>query len=239
MEAGGLKVLAVAALLGGFGLLGSAARRYRLRRQVGDTPTARVRSVAMGRAEFKGLAESEPPQVAPFSGRPCCWWRVSVEEERRVLVRNGARREWCQIHSASSEVPFWLNDAGARIGVLPQGAEVDAPCLLDYTSGIFRMGGAPSGPGAAVWLYGAFSGRRRRLREWRIDVKRPLYVLGVVRPFPGLGAAVGRGRAGEPFLISTRDETEILRSLQRDLFLRLAGALLLFLGCLAALLHLH
>lgn len=229
-------------------LFASSFSRLRLRRKVADTPTSRVRSVAMGPAELKGLAEPlGTPLVGPFSGTACCWWAITVEQEEIRHTKNGTRREWRQIHAEQSVAPFNLMDSGAAIPVLPGGAEIECPRVLEAVTGggagallgaafgwLSRIGrgeaaatGALSGlpgPATVVWASGGAFAARRRLREWRIDPKRPLYVLGVVRAGrPGEGPSVGLGRAGEPFLISTESEQQLLRRLGLGIWGRLLG----------------
>jgi hypothetical protein len=212
-------------------------RRSALRRKVADTPTSRVRSAAMGPVELKGLAvPATPPALAPFSGRPCAWWRVTVEEERLRQARGGTRREWVQIHAEASTQPFELDDATARVAVDPAGAEVRAPRMLEYISGgagIFGLGAQsppPLGPQGLGWVSGGIFADRRRLREWRVDAQRPLYALGVLRPRHGaegqpLGPCLGRGEHGEPYLLAAEGEGELLRSLAWAAFGWSAGAL--------------
>lgn len=234
--------------LGGGGLLFvSSFTRLRVRRKVADTPTSRVRSVAMGPAELKGLAGPlGEPQVGPFSGLPCAWWRFTVEQEETRETKNGTRREWREIHEEMSGAPFNLEDGDASIPVLPVGAEVNCPQILEQITGNgmgafglplswFRKGAdqanALLGPASVQWASAGFLAPRRRLREWQIGIKRPLYVLGVVRAGrPGEGPNLGQGRAGEPFLITTESEAEVLRRLGWGVWAQmLAGSVIILL----------
>jgi hypothetical protein len=209
----------------GLGMGWQAFRRAGLRRKVADTPTSRVRSAAMGPVELKGLAlPGEPPALAPFTGRACAWWRVTVEEERVRQTRNGSRREWVQLHVAASSQVFLLDDGGARMAVDPVGAEVRAPKQLEYVScgtGFLSLGAQSPPPLASEglsWVTGGFLASRRRLREWRLDGQRPLFALGVLRPRHGpdgqpLGPQLGSGEQGEPYLLAAEGEEELLREL--------------------------
>jgi hypothetical protein len=215
-------LLEVGALLG----VRQALKRGGLRRKVADTPTSLIRSAAMGPVELKGQARlGDPAAAAPFSGRPCCWWRVTVEEERVTRTRNGESHEWVQIHAEACQAPFALDDGTGRVDVDPQGAEVRAPRALEFVSagvGLANLfgGGAPAAlaPQAMGWIQSGLFASRRRLREWRVDEGRPLYALGVLRPRHGadgqpLGPALEQGRQGEPFLLSTDSEEDLLKSL--------------------------
>ncbi len=228
-----------AAFGGGLWLFLSAFGRLRLRHAVAGTPTAKVRSMAMGKAELKGQARPEgTPLAAAFSGSPCVWFRWLVEEERTETDSKGrTRKAWHSIASGISEAPFRLEDLTGAVMVLPAGAEVDAPKMLSYTSGgFFQSAARPSGPMAAQWLGGGgFLSARRRLSEWRLDLERPIYALGVARP-PSSEEALPKltqGRNGEPFLLSVQSEDELLRSLAWGAAGRMGGGAVLALGGLA------
>lgn len=243
----------LAALLGTLGIAGggwlfaSSFTRLRLRRKVADTPTSPIRSVAMGPAELKGLAAAlQAPQVGPFSGQACCWWRITVDQEDVTQTKNGTQREWREIHASRSEAPFALVESGVSLPVLPAGAEIDCPRLLEVVTGgglfslfgggagwLSRIGGGTAsddalaglpGPQTVMWAASGPFAPRRRLREWRIDLDRPLYVLGVVREGrPSEGPMLEAGRQGEPFLITTESEEEVLRRLGWSVAWRLLG----------------
>jgi hypothetical protein len=215
---GSLGTLALAAGLAG---LRRAFGRLALRRKVADTPTARAASAPLGPVELKGLVRTlSAAQVAPFSGAPSGWWRVTVDEER-LGQAGGSQGQWVEIHRAESKDRFLLEDFTGSLPVDPAGAEIRAPLLLSYSQrSVFALGsaleGAPGGPEAAVWLGTGLL--RRRLREWRLDEGLPLYALGVLRPGPaGDGgpavAVLQSGEHGEPFVLSQGPEAQLLGSL--------------------------
>lgn len=244
-----LGAVLAAAGLGGVWLFLSSFGRLRTRHAVAGPPTSKVRSVAMGKAELKGLAKAMGPALAaPFSGLPCVWFRWSVEEERTTTDSKGrTRKHWATIGSGASEAPFLLEDLTGVLMVEPGGAEITAPKTLSHTTGgLFNRASRPAGPMAGQWLgVGGMQplfDRRRRLNEWRIDPQRPIYVLGVARPQPNTpGPGEGevryvrltRGRNDEPFLISTDSEEELLRRLAWGAFGRMAGGTVLALGSAA------
>lgn len=206
---------------GGIFIFQSAFGRLRLRRSIADTPTSRIRSAAMGKIELKGLARQlGVARTAPYSGRPCVWvqWKEEVEQ---ISVDSKGRRQksWQMVTQGVSSEPFQLDDTTGLLMVLPGGAEVDAPKVFEKIEPGFLSG-------------------RRRFREWRIDVDRPIYLLGVHRPArDSVPASVGQGRAGEAFLIAAKSEGELLTSLLWGTAARLVGGCALALGGAAVAVH--
>jgi len=159
----------------------SAWRHMRL---VEDTPTSRIRSMALGRVEVRGRAEGKGPLEAPLTGRPCVWYRWRIEEE----VNSNRQRRWRTLEQGSSDAwPFYVEDDTGRVLVDPQGARIEAAHDLS------RVDPPLAGPlGAFVQERGirthGFLGLRRKLRftEWHIAPGDPLYVLGVAQERGGL-----------------------------------------------------
>jgi len=178
-------LLCLAALGGGIFVFFSGFRTWRRMRLIQDTPTSAVRSMALGRAELHGRAAEKGELVAPFTGRPCVYYRYLVEEEVRSSRR---RRRWRTLEKGSSEAwPFYLDDGTGRALVDPRGATLDLP--RDY-----RAVDPPlTGPaGAFLEERGirtrGFLGFRKRLRltEWHIAPGEEIYVLGVARERDGI-----------------------------------------------------
>jgi E3 Ubiquitin ligase len=133
----------------------------RFKRMIENTPSSKVRSVAMGLAELKGVARARTPLQAPFSGMPCVYYRFTVEQEERG-GRGG--RSWRVVDQGVSGEPFFLEDDTGRILVDPAGAKGEL--RRDYRR-VARDGGLFS--------------HRKRYTEYRLDPGEPVYVLGSVR----------------------------------------------------------
>ena len=77
-------------ILGGLALFGAGFRAWRRLRLIEDTPTSRVRSMALGRVELAGSAVGKADLEAPFTGTPCVYYRYRchinylVDIKRRV-----------------------------------------------------------------------------------------------------------------------------------------------------------
>ncbi len=92
----------------------------RLKRQIENTPTSRVRSVAMGMVEVKGQAIRRYALLSPMSHTPCVFYRLT-------RYRRDRNDQW-RISSVSSSdnVPFLLADETGRVEVDPTGCRVTA-----------------------------------------------------------------------------------------------------------------
>ena len=158
---------------------------WRRKRAIEDTPSAKIRSVALGAAELEGVARPKDPLVAPVSGLPCVWYRYRIERESHT----GDRREWTTVASGdSADWPFYLEDETGRVRVDPKGATAEIPNQIHETDPEI------SGPLASLltdhgidctagWL-----GNRSRLRvsEARVDPGARLVVYGVAQARHGV-----------------------------------------------------
>lgn len=133
-------------LLGGLGLFAGAWYAYTRRARLLDLPTSKVRSMAIGGVELKGVAAPAPGRemlVAPFTHKPCVAWSYEVEEQRTRTVTttvNGktqTRTEtyWATVASGRSKEPFGLTDDTGTARVDPQGAAVPGPERAQFGSG--------------------------------------------------------------------------------------------------------
>ncbi len=158
-------------------LLWRGLRDLRLKRLIENTPTARIRSMAMGLVEVTGRVEARSSTSAPFSGRPCAYWEIDI------ATRSG-KRGWSVVHRNQSGHPFYLRDETGVAMVYPHGAECRVnfgvaeeclgltlpPCYADYME--------QQGLGMRhLWRMGAM-----RFRERLIEEGQPAYVLGTAVP---------------------------------------------------------
>lgn len=87
-----------------------------------DTPTSKVRSVAMGFAELKGKAVPIGPLTSPVSNQPCVYYFYLVESE---YTDGKGRRHRRVVRQGGSRAPFYLDDGTGRIMVFPHGAQMN------------------------------------------------------------------------------------------------------------------
>ena len=104
-------LLAAGCFLAGFHYLS-------LRQQVENTPTSRIRSLAMGMVEVRGKAERLYAVVSPMSQMACVYYRLH-------RYRRDRNNSWRLTSTASSgAVPFALQDETGRVTIDPRGAVV-------------------------------------------------------------------------------------------------------------------
>ena len=167
---------ATAGLASGPWLYFRGFRTMRTRRLIADTPTARVRSMAMGLVEVNGAVEPRSTLRAPFSGKPCAYWEVDVAIQ--------TRRSWRIVHRNQSGNPFYLSDDTGVAMVYPHGSE----CRI-------RFGTEETCPGLtlpacyAEYLdaHTSVFGRLARIgylrfRERILEAGQRVYVLGTATP---------------------------------------------------------
>ncbi|MHB9286146.1 hypothetical protein ACKVMT_03800 [Halobacteriales archaeon Cl-PHB] len=88
--------------------------RYERYSLIRNTPTSKVRSMAVGRTELHGTATPvDAPLGAPFSNEPCLYADWSVEEYRHDPNDDG--KDWQTIAQGELATPFFLEDGTGRV----------------------------------------------------------------------------------------------------------------------------
>lgn len=174
-----MPVYASIAVVVGIGMFWRGFRELRLKRLIRDTPTARVRSMAMGLVEVNGVVETSRQVTAPFSGLPCAYWQVDIASQSR-------RRGWTVFHRNASGHPFGLRDDTGLALVYPQGAE----CKLSHQVSEQCFGlGLPDCYSSYMHEHVHGLGQLSRLgalrfRERILEEGQPIYVLASAYPKP-------------------------------------------------------
>jgi hypothetical protein len=149
-----------------FGLLWSGLHFIRLKRKIENTPTSKVRSIAMGLVEVHGQAWRQYALVAPMTQSACVYYRLRK-------YRRQEKNKWRLVKDVdSSHVAFQIDDGTGRVVVAPQGASVKAKT---------RQTGFP---GQSPLTFTAFDSADEN-EKWVEDIiyeGTSLYVLGFARP---------------------------------------------------------
>lgn len=89
----------------------------RLKRQLENLPTSKIRSVALGLVEVHGRARRTYAVVSPMTQQPCVFYRL------RKLRRNHENQSWEEVSTTDcGPVPFAIEDDTGRLTVDPRGA---------------------------------------------------------------------------------------------------------------------
>jgi hypothetical protein len=151
-------------------------RTLRTRRLIANTPTARIRSMAMGLVEINGTIEPRSTVSAPFSAKPCAYWEVDIAIQ--------ARNSWRIVHRNQSGNPFYLSDGTGVALVYPHGAQ----CRIRYGSEEACAGLVlPDCYAEYMKANASMTGRIARLgmlrfRERVLEEGERVYVLGTATP---------------------------------------------------------
>ncbi|RLB70073.1 MAG: hypothetical protein DRH07_09345 [Deltaproteobacteria bacterium] len=154
----------------------------RMKRQIENTPTSKVRSVAMGMVEVKGRAVRSYALISPMSNTPCVFYRLTK-------YRRNIKNQW-QVSSVSSSdnVPFLLEDDTGRVEIDPAGCRVHAGTKQEGVPGqvgLMRLGDDSNDKwveevivdGTLIYVLGYASVKRAKgpnLTEQKIEALREL-----------------------------------------------------------------
>jgi hypothetical protein len=136
-----------------------------LKRQIENTPTSKIRSIAMGLVEVHGQARRVYALVAPLSHSACAWYRIRK-------YRKDSRDNWKLVREEDSgHVPFQIDDGTGLVIVAPKGASVKAK--IKHTSY----------PGKAGMSFtGSDFGDHEKWVEEIVYEGTSVYVLGYAQP---------------------------------------------------------
>jgi hypothetical protein len=149
---------------------------FRRKRLIENTPTAKIRSMAMGLVEVNGTVESRSAVRAPFSGRPCVFWHVEI-------ATPDSRNGWHTVHRNDSGQPFFLQDGTAVALVYPRGAEcsvsfqVEEECQGISLPSVYDEYLKQNAGGGGLWRLGTL-----RFRERILEETQRVFVLGTAMP---------------------------------------------------------
>jgi hypothetical protein len=212
------------------------AKSVRRQLLIDNLPTSKVKGVFIGFVQVEGTSESRTPLVSYLAEIPCVYYSAQVSEHYRrvytvtVTDSNGKSRSetrvdqgWTPVFSQNDMQSFELEDETGRILVNPAGADIEARTVFSQTVGRGHPLYYGKGPANAV----AYSTGQRSFTEEAIPLDFPLTIVGnahersdVVQPMLSFDEKA-------PFyLISTRREQEIVRSLELKSGFMVVGAII-------------
>ncbi|NTV23068.1 MAG: hypothetical protein HGA85_01675 [Nanoarchaeota archaeon] len=232
----------IAGLCYGTYLFFSGFSKFREKLLIENTPTSKIRSIAMGRVEVFGKVIADRNNVAegPFSGDTCvhCWW--TVEE----LRSSGKSSKWVVISQGYIGGPFFIKDNTGTVLVDPDGARMDIP--MDHEYMLSKKG--PTGriieflTGRGISYKGLIFNKELRLREYYLAPGDKVFVMGVAgkNPFADPdraslneeGVMIQKGKHKEFYYIADKDEKEVLKKMGWQVIIGFFGGAALMIVCL-------
>jgi hypothetical protein len=252
-QGNGIIVPVVGLCVGGY-LFYNALVWLRLKRLIENTPTSKIRSIAMGLVEVFGSVEAIDNKIlkSPIANKKCLYYKYCVQEYKRENKRN----RWVTIREGTDSVCFELKDETGRVTVDPNGAQVEIPVRYQLTSDngsrlsknlkdflnqqrISYTGG--------LFSKGLVFNKRLRFIEHFIAPKDKLYIMGTAGDNPLVEEATGKGNTEDimiqkgahekTFYISDKKESEIVKRLKFRILGGFLGGGALIVFCLGILLY--
>jgi hypothetical protein len=173
-----LPILSVIAMVSGPVVFWRGFRMLRTCQLLENTPTAHIRSAAMGLVELLGKIRERSQMFGPFSGRACAYWEVDI------AVRGKQRGSWSIVHRNASGQPFFLEDDSGVALIFPHEAECKVRFGTDeecwginlpevYASYLKEHPSLGSTFGRLSWM---------RFRERTLEDDMQVFVLGTAMP---------------------------------------------------------
>ena len=224
----------------GIGLFYNGFKALKLKRLIENTPTSKIRSVAMGLVELHGRCQKPVNAYlhTPFSNTPCVHYEFRVEEYRKR--KNG--HEWVTVDKGKRSTPFYVEDDTGTMIVDPTGAQFDLPSDNRFHSSKNNI------PANAEKYLKGFLGFNKRIRitETFIAESDDLYILGtadenVFKHTVEAGkdhtrVMIKKGKNQKTFFIADKSEKEILAGKTWSVPLKIFGGAALTLSGLAVML---
>lgn len=219
--------------IGGFFFV-DGIRNYFKKKLIENTPTSKVRSIAMGFVELKGKAMHEKEVLlSPMTNSKCVYYRYKIEE----YVKSGKSSYWRTIAGDESGTPFFLKDDSGKVLVDPKGAKIDIPYDFrsqSLTNAPVSLKNLVKQKNVRTTFLGL--GKRMRYTEYYIAPNDGLFIMGTATSRRGSEKAVKnedkilitKGTLNKTFYISDSSEKKILSTYRWKVPLEVFGGFALF-----------
>lgn len=139
-----IKILPAILVICGFGVLYFAFKKLHNYRLIADTPTSKIRSMAIGITEICGSAFAKDYIITPFSQTNCVHYSYEIKEYRRHTTTDSKGRthttySWDTIATGSKSIAFFTKDDTGEALINPTDAEfhVDVKRVFLQRAGMF------------------------------------------------------------------------------------------------------
>lgn len=197
---------------------------YKKKQLIADTPTSKIRSIAMGLVEIFGqvIPIKERLFKSPFTDKECVYYQFTIEEYRS----SGKNSHWVTIKKGEQRGLFYLKDDTGMVLIDPTGAKIEARRDFEYQS---SLGKDP--PEQVIRFLAAnnlahegFLGLNKTMRyqETIIVPEENLYIMGTAGENPLKIEAtenhvdsimIQKGKYEKQYYISDKSEKQILKNL--------------------------
>lgn len=216
-----------------------------LKRLIEDTPTSKVRGIAMGLVEVAGSVVPHAKLLkGPLTGNDCVYYKYEVEEYRS----SGKSSRWVTVDQGVQGVQFYCKDNTGKVLVDPTNAEVDIPQDFRCESRGFKD--PPKNVKAFlrtrnIKFEGWLGNKTMRYTEHHIAPKDQIFVLGSADDNPDVKPGMAKEGVENVlihkgnhkiFYISDRKEEDIVSRFRWKMLGGLIGGALLTTACLAIIL---
>jgi hypothetical protein len=118
--------ISVAFFVAGAVVLWESYKRLHVFHLILDTPTSKVRSIAMGIVEVKGKPYSHEYMVSPYSWNNCVQYAYYIYEYKITdYSKPLTSRKWVKVNSGQHRIPFYVSDNTGSVLVQPMGADLN------------------------------------------------------------------------------------------------------------------
>jgi hypothetical protein len=209
-----------------------------------NTPTSKIRSIAMGLVEIYGSVVPAEGRLlkSPLTGKDCVYYKYNIEEYRS----SGKSGSWVSISSGVKKELFYLKDSTGLVLIEPEGAEIEIGGDFKYQNSVFN-----SKPPASVIKfldasginYKGFFGFNKQMRfsEQFIAPGDNLYILGDAGDNPYMEEALAKSSVEDVMIhrgpnnlyyISDKSEKDVLKSFMLKMWAGLIIGGIMIVACL-------
>lgn len=213
---------------------------FRQKRLIENTPTSKIRSIAMGRVEIYGTVIPNANDIikAPFSDDDCVYCKWTIEEYRST----GKSSHWATVASDEVGKYFFLQDDTGTVLVDSRGAKVDIPITHEYSSVTPTIKSFLEGQEISYKILLGLK-KKMRFREYLLAQDNKVYIMGDAGDNPFVEEAssdkneadimIQKSKPKSFYYISDKPEKDVLNRFKWRVFGGLFGGAGLIVVCLA------
>ncbi len=231
---------AIAGFIVGPALLYYGFKNWHLKRLIENTPTSKIRSIAMGLVEIYGSIDKPFKQFlkSPFTNQDCVYYYYIIEK----LQQSKNKKTWAIIKQGQTQTKFHLKDNTGSVLVDPTEAKIEIlPTYQKTTNELKIMPPAIkqfcTKNNIALTTFLGF-GRTLRFTEYTLAHNDKIYILGTAddNPYKEEATAhhgiedvmIQKGKHGI-FYISNQEEKNILLWMKLKAYGGVYGGTIIFL----------